>query len=265
MRRRLPAQSSRSGHDATPADVGRRAIAARSLHPWRRGKAVTLAEVAVTTVTLAAILLLLIWAVIGGRAKACRLDCRYNLNQLAKGIINYVDDYGDNRFYTWPGGRAGCGGELEDADFGGAEWLATLYWVQILPVPACFICPSSGDANQNGQWLGDYECAGPGFAGGPDGKLQPGAVSYAALGSTSVAVYEREKLGRTSVQVSPVPDNFPPTEPMACDDTEGAVNHSGAGSGMNVVFFDSHVEFWPHTKVDLEHGVGAGELLILRN
>ena len=266
MRRRLPAQSCHSRHDATPAAIPRRAVAARSVRPRRQGKAVTLAEVVVTTIALAAILLLLIWAVIWGRAKARRLHCRDNLFQFAKGMVTYLGEHGDNRFYTWPGGRAGCGGELEDADFGGAEWLAMLYWTKILPDPGYYICPSSRDANQDGQWLGDHGCAGPGFVGGPDGKLQPGAVSYAALGSTSMAVYERGKLGRTSVQVSAIRDDFPPNEPMACDDTEGTVNHGRAGSGgMNVLLFDNHVEYWPHTKVDLEHGVGTGELLILRN
>ena len=220
----------------------------------------TLAEVVITAAVLAVILLVLVWAVTWGRAEACRRRCQNNLIQLAKGMETYL-----NHWYPWPGGRAGCGGVGEKADFGGAEWLAMLYWVRILPDPGCFICPSSGDTNWNGQWLGEHGCAGPGFVGGPDGKLQPGAVSYAALGSTSVAVYERGKLGRTDVQVYAIRLDFPPNEPMACDDTEGAVNHGSAGRGMNVLFFDGHVEFWPHTKVDLEHGVGTGDLLILRN
>jgi hypothetical protein len=81
-----------------------------------------------------------------------------------------------------------------------------------------------------------------------------------------MAVYERFKLGRTGVQFSPVRVDFPPSEPMACDDTEGTVNHGSAGNGgMAVLFFDSHAEFWRDTKVDLEHGVGTGELLLLRN
>ena len=226
----------------------------------------TLAEVAVTTVVLAAILLLLVWAVTWGRAEACRRRCQNNVYQFAKGMASYLSIHGDARFFPWPGGRAGCGGVREEADFGGAEWLATLYWTEILPDPGLYICPSSGDTNRDGEWLGEHGCAGPGFVGGPDGKLQPGAVSYAAMGSTSAVVYEREKLGRTSVQVSAVRDDFPLNEPLACDDTEGAVNHGSAGSGgMNVLFLDNHVEYWPHTKVDVEHGVGTGELVLLRN
>jgi hypothetical protein len=34
---------------------------------------------------------------------------------------------------------------------------------------------------------------------------------------------------------------------------------------MAVLFFDSHVEFWTHTKVNLEQGVGEGDLIALRN
>jgi len=267
MRRRLPAQSGHSRHDAPPPAIARRAVAARSLHPRGRGKAVTLAQVVVTVAVLAALLLILLIQVVPRqRTESCRIRCRNNLNQLAKGMATYISEYGSSQFYPWPGGRAGCGGVGEDADFGGAEWLATLYWTRTVPNPGVFLCPDSGDTNQNGQWLGEHGCAGPGFVGGPDGKLKPEAVSYAAMGSTSMAIYEGEKLGRYYVQVSALRDDMPVDEPMACDDTEGTVNHGSAGrGGMGVLFFDSHVEFWRDTKVDLEHGVGTGELLILRN
>ena len=60
--------------------------------------------------------------------------------------------------------------------------------------------------------------------------------------------------------------DIPPNVPMACDDTEGASNHGRTGGGgMNVVFFDTHVEYWPGTRVDPERGVGAGDLAHLRN
>jgi len=34
---------------------------------------------------------------------------------------------------------------------------------------------------------------------------------------------------------------------------------------MDVLFFDGHVEYWTHERVDLERGVGTGELEHLRN
>jgi len=234
----------------------------------RQARGLTRTELLVGMVLVVAVpLLLVIWSrTREWREEARRLRCQANLAQLAKGMANYLG--WESRFYPWPGGRAGCGGGYGNADFGGAEWLAALYWTWELRDPGIFICPSSGDTNRNGRWLGEHGCGGPGFVGGPDGKLKPEAVSYAAWGSTSVAVYQREKLGRSPVTNSAIRDDFPPEEPMACDDTEGTVNHGRADSGgMNVLFFDGHVEFWPNTRVDLLRGVGqkGTELVALRN
>ncbi len=33
---------------------------------------------------------------------------------------------------------------------------------------------------------------------------------------------------------------------------------------MSVLFFDSHVEYWTHTRVDLEHGVGMRDTELSR-
>jgi len=94
-------------------------------------------------------------------------------------------------------------------------------------------------------------------------------VSYAGMASTSVELYETQKLGRPAWgSHAAIRMDFPPNEPMACDDTEATINHPSGfwrRAGMNVLFFDSHVEFWPPDKVDLEHGVGKGELVHLRN
>ena len=236
-----------------------------------RRKALTLVEFLLLLAILAVAVTFLIYAMTWGRSEDWRRRCTNNLNQLAKGMWVYINEYGDARFLPWPTGRVGCGGteSAEAADFGGAKWLASLYWTRTLPDPGVFVCPSSGDSNADGRDLGDHGCRGPGFQAGPDGKLKPGAVSYAGMGSTSVAVYERVKLKRPGlVTKSAVRDDFPPNEPMACDDTEGTINHSSGlwrRAGMNVLFFDTHVEFWPPDKVDLEHGVGKGELVILRN
>ncbi len=61
-------------------------------------------------------------------------------------------------------------------------------------------------------------------------------------------------------------DDFPSSAPMACDDTQEPINHGEKDNGgMNVLFFDSHVEWWTHERVDLERGVGTGALVHLRN
>ncbi len=195
------------------------------------------------------------------REQARRIRCRNNLNALAKGMATYLNEYGDNRFYPWPAGRPGCG-TPESPDFRGAEWLASLYWTETLPDPDLFLCPVSGDTNHEGSDLGR-----DGTPGGT--RLPGGAVSYAALGDRSVGIYLTSRQGKAASYATSrlaIRDDFPPNEPMACDDTDEPINHGEkAGGGMSVVFFDSHVEFWSHTRVDLETGVGRGELCALMN
>jgi len=239
---------------------------------WKSRLGLTLVELLVATVLLGVAIAILVFAMQGTkrvREQSLRIRCRANLCQVAKGMATYLNEYGDNVYYPWPAGMPGCGGDGPNADFGGAEWLAALYWTKIIPDPGCFLCPSSPDDYMNGRDLGAFGCAGPGFQPGPDGKLKPGAVSFAALGATSNAAYQRIRLGKSPTSNSPIRDDFPPNEPMACDDTEGIINHGPhyRDPGMNVLFFDSHVEFWPRSKVDFERGVGmAGtDLFYLRN
>ena len=202
------------------------------------------------------------------REAARRIRCRNNLNMLAKGMATYLNEFGDNRFYPWPSGRAGCGGEREKADFGGAEWLASLRWTGIIRSdhPEVFLCPSSGDENKKGEELGADGCP-QGKDAPKDGKLGPRAVSYAAFGADSVFVYVKEKMKReVKDRKNAIRDDFPPNEPMASDDTEEPINHGEEDAkGMSVLFFDSHVEFWTAAKVDLESGVGEKGLIALRN
>ena len=202
-----------------------------------------------------------------GREERLGMRCRNNLNQLAKGMALYLYEYGDSRFYPWPSGREGCGGDGEAADFGGAEWLATLYWTHIVSRPSVFLCSSSVDANEDGADLGDGGCSGSSFRAGPDGKLRPEAVSYAGYGADSVSTWQREKLKEEpSGRCVALRADAPPDEPMASDDTEGTINHGEVNNGMmGILFLDSHIEYWTHTQVDLEHGVGKGELVALRN
>ncbi len=190
-----------------------------------------------------------------------RIRCRNNLNQLAKGMATYLNECGAGVFYPWPAGRPGCG-TVANPDFGGAEWLASLYWTQIIPDPGAYNCPSSPDSNEYGPLLGREGC--------PNGKrLEPQAVSYAAFGNRSVGVYMASKLNKGASYAASniaVRNDFPSDEPMACDDTQEPINHGERDNGgMNVLFFDSHAEYWNHTRVDLERGVGQGDLCALRN
>ncbi|MBM4039410.1 MAG: hypothetical protein FJ290_12935 [Planctomycetes bacterium] len=195
------------------------------------------------------------------RVQSGRLTCRNNLNQLAKGMATYLNECGDNRFYPWPAGRAGCG-TVANPNFAGAEWLATLYWTRIIPDPGFYYCPSSPDNNEQGAELGSI--------GGPGGKpLSADAVSYAAFGHKSVGIYlcsKQDEGAACANSILPIKDDFPPNEPMASDDTQGPIHHGERDNGgMAVLFFDSHVEYWTHNRLDLETGVGQGDLCALRN
>jgi len=209
---------------------------------------------------------MLLPALARAREEARRIRCRNNLNQLAKGMATYLNECGDNRFYPWPDGRPGCGAgrspnRWTGAEFGGAEWLASLYWTKIIPDPGVYNCPSSPDSNEQGIELGSLGCP----RGDP---LSRDAVSYSGMGSRSVGVYMESKQNKSGYAYSrlAIRDDFPPNEPMASDDTDEPINHGERDNGgMSVLFFDSHVEYWTHTRVDLEVGVGAGDLCALKN
>ncbi|MBM4031151.1 MAG: hypothetical protein FJ291_05130 [Planctomycetes bacterium] len=226
---------------------------------------ITLAELLIGVGVLAIALFLLCYGMHYQRSEARRTRCRNNLSQLAKGMETYMSE----PLYPWPVGRPGCGTKASP-DFGGAEWLATLYWTHIVPDPDAFNCPTSSDNNGSGRKIGSHGCPG-------SKRLSPDAVSYAGMGDVSIGVWlanhdgrrdGRTTLGRRELltEKMAIRADFPGTEPMACDDTEEPINHGRAGNGgMNVLFFDSHVEWWTHERVDLERGVGTGELVHLRN
>jgi len=179
-----------------------------------------------------------------------RMRCRSDLNQLSKGMATYLNEFGNNAWYPFPLGLG-----RNPGDFNGAEWLASLYWTGVVPDPGVFLCPSSLDTNRNGLDLGSHRAA---------ATFSSGTVSYAAMHYRSL----------TNASGSLVPgaikDNLPSDakEPMACDDTQGAIHHGTKNNGgMNVLFFDSHVEFRTNAQIDLEFGVGqqGGLLWRLRN
>jgi prepilin-type processing-associated H-X9-DG protein len=201
----------------------------------KQGK-VTLAEL----LTVVGILFLLVWLVFlpmrRHAIEARQARCRQNLNQLAKGLATYLGECGDNRYLMNPLGR----GRKPD-DFTGAEWLASLYWTQIIPDPGVFLCPGTPDTNDGGKDIGRH---------GPPPTFGSRTVSYAGL-------HRRSFIG-VDGQPLPIYEDLPPFEPVASDDTEGTVNHGEWGnSGMNVLFFDSHTEFLSRDKLDPRTAVGA--------
>jgi len=186
------------------------------------------------------------------REPARRIRCRNNLNQFAKGMATYLNEYGESKWYSCPLGRG-----LGPDDFSGAEWLASLYWTRVLPDPGVYICPSSPDTNDSGADLGAHHAIA--------GRFSSQTVSYAGMHYYSLT----DDAGNPKpAAISADFPRHPAVEPMGSDDTEGTVSRGRPSKGgMSVLFFDSHIEFWTHKKIDLERGVGmkGGPLWRLRN
>ena len=229
---------------------------AAQAQPSGGGSKAPIIAIIVVAVGCGGLALLMVIAILAGmllpalaraREEARRIRCRNNLHQIAMGMATYLNEHGDCRYYPFPLGR----GTRPD-DFSGAEWLASLYWTNVVPDPGAFICPSSPDTNDNGADLGE-DRAEPGVFGDQ-------TVSYAGMHYRSLT--DRE--GRPAA----IPADYPPNVPMASDDTQGSVNHGEPrNGGMCVLFFDSHVEFKTNRDIDLERGVGqtGGLLQLLRN
>jgi len=197
---------------------------------------ITLAELLITV----GIILLAAWVVFGTLRRraieARNARCLQNLNQLAKGVATYLNECGDGRFLMYPLGQ----GRKAD-DFSGAEWLASLYWTQIIPDPGVFLCPNAGDGNNGGKDIGRYA---------PPPTFGSRTVSYAGL-------HRRSFIGPDGLPIH-ISVYLPLCEPLASDDTEGALNHSDwLYSGMNVLFNDAHTEFVSSDKLDPRTAVGA--------
>jgi prepilin-type processing-associated H-X9-DG protein len=205
----------------------------------RRRKGLTLLDVLVILAVIAVLAGLLLPVLIKYREESRRQRCRENLILFAKGMAMYTGEH-DHTTLPCPLGRCARGSGADT--YNGAEWLATLYWVGITPDPDVLLCPSSRDWNSNGRDIGSY-----GVNDVASGFFSSQTVSYAGLWWKSVQ----------TVSGGAVRDDFPPYEPMACDDTQGGINHGTASNGgMNVLFFDAHVEFKtpPDVDVTTEHG-----------
>jgi len=207
----------------------------------KRWAGLTLVELLVLIGVIALIAGLILPGMARQREESRRLRCRNNLDQLAKGMASYQNEHGDGwRGYSVPLGRCarGSGANI----YNGAEWLASLSWVGIIRNPDVFLCPISGDSNADGKDLGS-KCVND-VAGGNFGSQ---TVSYAAMWWKSV----------NTATGAGLLDDFLAHDPMACDDTQGGINHGTArNGGMNVLFFDSHVEFKTNAELDIstEHG-----------
>lgn len=204
---------------------------------------------AVLVVLLAVLAYSLLPEVYTAREQARRMRCGNNLNQVAKGLATYLNEFGESRWYPWPLGR----GTRPD-DFNGAEWLAALYWTDVVPDPSIYLCPSTDDTNHDGHDLGTHKAV--------PGRFDWDTVSYAGLHYRSFTDADGNPQAYGSGGPSVMTGDLPAALPMACDDTQGPPHHPG---GPNILLFDghlfsdSHVDLSTQAELELE-GLGEGRL-----
>jgi prepilin-type processing-associated H-X9-DG protein len=127
----------------------------------------------------------------------------------------YLLKYGDNSYYAIPV-------DPSSAEFRGDCWVATLYWTGIVQEPKVFLCPATDD----GDTLPATQPATLNAA-----AVDAGACSYTGLRGGGGTGHQKT-LYFTETTCS--------SSAMSSDDNEGSENHS---DGMNVVYFDTHVNF----------------------
>jgi len=163
------------------------------------------------------------------RAEARKMKCASNLRNIAQAMNLYLMKYGDTSMYAIPA-----------HSFRGDCWLASLYWTGMVEEPKIFLCPGTSDAGRiPSRQPPDLSAA---------GAVPADAVSYAGLclGLTGARSHRNTKwYSDSTISVASV---------LACDDNEGSQNHSG---GMNVVYFDTHVDFAPGPSADTYEQIGA--------
>ena len=180
-------------------------------------QAFTLVDLAILIVLIVILVGVLLPALSSHRNDGCgrKMRCKNNLRQLGTGMIQYIDQFGKGRYYTWPG--------PQKASFNGAQWIASMYWVSLLNEPDLYICPSSVDENDSGGNLGRSFTS-----------LGPADVSYAGRNGMMGAILD--KMASNTLMIS--------------DDTDGPANHE---EGVNLLYFDAHVE-WSQSISPLTEG-----------
>ena len=181
----------------------------------KRSQGFTIIELLVVIAIIAILAGMLLPALGRARDEARKVRSASNLSQIGKAMNMYLLKYGDNSYYALPA-----------STFRGDEWLMSIYWTGICQEPKVFLNPATDDG---AALPGDTT----GVTFGSADSIDDDACSYAGLrkdnaitDGTATAYFTESTITSASA--------------LACDDNEGSVNH---GDGMNVVYFDAHVEF----------------------
>jgi prepilin-type N-terminal cleavage/methylation domain-containing protein/prepilin-type processing-associated H-X9-DG protein len=182
----------------------------------KRNKGFTIIELLVVIAIIAILAGMLLPALGRARDEARKVRSASNLSQLGKGMNMYLLKYGDNSYYALPA-----------STFRGDEWLIAIYWTQIVQEPKVFLNPATDDGAA-------LPADTTGITFGSTDSIADDACSYAGL---CKAIYGAGDARNTAYFTESTINS---ASALACDDNEGSTNH---GDGMNVVYFDAHVEF----------------------
>ena len=183
--------------------------------PVQKNNGLTIVELVVLIVCIAAAMILLLPVRDRSRGQSRKGKCASNLKGLAQAMNLYLNKYGGTSLFAVPA-----------ESFRGDSWLATLYWTGIITEPKLFLCPTADD-------YGDLPAAPPDDLIAAD-AVPADAISYAGLCKGLSGKYAHRNTRwfyESAISQASV---------LASDDNEGWQNH---GDGMSVVYFDSHVEF----------------------
>ena len=195
-------------------------------------KGFTIIELLVVIAIIAILAGMLLPALGRARDEARKVRCQSNLAQLAKAMNMYILKYGGNSMYALP----------DPTSFRGDCFLAELYWSGVIEEGKVFLCPATSD---NGK-IPSKATRSTAFDAA---TVDDDAVSYAGLCKSGAG----RALDTTEFTESTVSSS----SAMACDDFDKTGDSPNHSDGVNIVYFDSHVEFKPGDDLYKEVGTNS--------
>ena len=201
----------------------------------KRRKGFTIIELLVVIAIIAILAGMLLPALGRARDEARKVKCSSNLKGIAQAMNLYLNRYGGASMFSIPG-----------ETFRGDTWLLSLYWCGLLTEPKLFVCPGTSDNPKGIPEPNDRKNGPEGGNVDSDDVVYADQCSYAGLRRNGDTADEKYTPQLTESAISQ-------SSALGCDDNIANKNHE---DGMNIVFFDSHVEFIAKEGI---YGTTAGE------